>query len=419
MSTEQHVTRQPTLILKKSKQGCRECKARKVKCDEVKPVCANCRRRYVRIQACDWSTEAPLRHTRRDGGAPWRLSSGETVAADPSHRRSAQLVAHPTSVTSKDAWRSLELRLMHHYTSVVSRSMPDCNGAPARDMWERIIPQHAFDSEVVLNPLLTLSALHIHAHSPGNSDIAVALRRYLGRSLVNHRQALSDSGEGLPEQLWLSAVVLSNMYWLLAHQTQPNELYELPFQAWTILQGVSLLFVRKKVYLSRLGYNWFGDEISPQIIPDEELSEAARMQLRALEEDLMRLFNAFGLAALPESIRDTYVEARDYVLYYYRAFYSGATAKILRRFIGTMAVRCRPEYRKMLETHDPLAMALMGRMMILLRALDHAWWMNGEGDYEVLERDIRGIRDLMPANFGWTMDWPDRVLNGRISLTRA
>jgi hypothetical protein len=46
---------------------------------------------------------------------------------------------------------------MHHYTAVVSSSMPDGNGAPARTMRQKIIPQLAFDSELVLNPMLALS----------------------------------------------------------------------------------------------------------------------------------------------------------------------------------------------------------------------------------------------------------------------
>ncbi|KUJ17158.1 uncharacterized protein LY89DRAFT_72922 [Mollisia scopiformis] len=40
---------------KKSKQGCRTCKTRKVKCDEQRPVCGNCNIYYSsRIQKCDY-----------------------------------------------------------------------------------------------------------------------------------------------------------------------------------------------------------------------------------------------------------------------------------------------------------------------------------------------------------------------------
>jgi hypothetical protein len=63
-------------------------------------------------------------------------------------------------------------------------------------------------------------------------------------------------------------------------------------------------------------------------------------------------------------------------------------------------------------------MGLMARMFVLLCGLDHAWWINGGGDYEVLERDIRGIHELMPERLRWTMDWPYRVLNKELILRR-
>jgi hypothetical protein len=72
----------------------------------------------------------------------------------------------------------------------------------------------------------------------------------------------------------------------------------------------------------------------------------------------------------------------------------------------------------MLQRHDPLAMALMARMLVLLNELDHAWWANGQGEYEVMERDVRGIHKLMPVHLRRLMDWPCRVLYKEIILNR-
>lgn len=305
---------------------------------------------------------------------------------------------------------------MYHYTAVVSHAMPDCEGAPS-SAWQRIIPQLSFDSEVVLNPMLALSALHLHSHSPDDSNMAIALRRYVGRTLVNHRQSLLN-GEEFSEQLWLSAVLLTHIYWLLAHQPQPDEAYELPYHVYKMAEGIGILFKQKKKFLSRLGYEWVGNEIMHHMASTEELSIAAQAQLRGIEEDLAYLLDAFDVPAQPEDDRSIYIEARDYVLYHYRAFYFGAATKALQRFIISMTVRCQPGYRSMLERHDPLAMALMARLLVLLSGLNYAWWVNGVGDYEVMERDVRGIHELMPANFRWAMNWPCKVLDGEIILTR-
>ncbi|RYP67744.1 hypothetical protein DL771_007077 [Monosporascus sp. 5C6A] len=185
-----------------------------------------------------------------------------------------------------------------------------------------------------------------------------------------------------------------------------------------MIEGLNALFVQEREVLGRLGYVSFGYEAMPDIVLKGELSMTAEVQLRSIEEDIEYLLDAFDVPELPEDDKRIYMEAKNYVLYHYRAFYSGTAAKALRRFVGLMAVRCHPGYRNMLERHDPLAMALMARLLVLLKGLGYAWWMNGGGDYEVVERDVRGMRQLMPANLRWAMDWPCRVLDGEIVLSR-
>lgn len=293
--------------------------------------------------------------------------------------------------------------------------MPSCNGAPA-EAWQHTIPQLGFSSEIILNPMLALSALHLHAHSPDDVMVGVAMQRYFGRALAHHRHALSDTTQGSSvEQLWLSAVVLCHMCWLLEHQKpRHNAAYELPVQAFKLLEGVGILFAQKNVQ----SYGWQGDEGLPQVVPDEQLPMASRMQLYELEEDLECLFREFNVSAMPDADKNIYLEARDYVLYHYRAFYSGVDATTLQRFIAYMAVRCQAGYRDLLQSHDPLAMALMARMLVMLNEIDYAWWANGRGEYEVVEQDVRGICQLMPKNLRWTMDWPCRVLEREILLCR-
>lgn len=342
------------------------------------------------------------------------------MQAASNHSAAAQIPSlslHPSSIDNTSRWRSLELRLMYHYSSVVCFTMPGCNGA-SKEAWQRTIPQLSFGSELLLNPMLALSALHLHAHSHNDSDMAMALRRYLDRSLVKHRQALSNPIKGLSEQLWLSSFLLSHMYWLLAHQPQPDQAYEFPLQAMKMLEGARVIFKQNNVFLGQQGYGWLGDEAMPLVVPEDELSKAAQMQLRSLEDDLSELLDAFDVPTMTDDRKNVYIEAKDFVLYHYRAFFSGADTKTLQRFIGFMAVRCQPGYLNMLKQHDPLAMALMARMLVLLSALDHAWWIHGKGDYEAIDRDIRGICELMPSNLRWVMDWPRRVLDKDIILRR-
>jgi hypothetical protein len=181
-----------------------------------------------------------------------------------------------------------------------------------------------------------------------------------------------------------------------------------------MLRGINALFVQKNVQ----SYGSLGNEPPPNVLPNEYLSIAATAQLRAIEEDLSHLFDKFDVLGMSEEARKIYTEAKNYVLYHFRAFYSGADSKTLQRFVAYMAVRCPTGYHDMLQRHDPLAMALMARMVVLLSELDYAWWANGNGEYEVVGRDIRGICQLMPKSLLWTMDWPCMVLDKKVVLCR-
>jgi hypothetical protein len=243
----------------------------------------------------------------------------------------------------------------------------------------------------------------------------MALSRYLDRSFVYHREAVSRCNR-LSEELWLSAVIISHISWLLVRQPLPDQPYELPLQALKILRGIGGVFTRESVFLRQLGYNSFTYDTLPYTADINDLSLAAQENMKSIEEDFKDLFEGFDTSSLTAGDLDIYIEAKDYVLHQYRAFYSGESVGTLRRFVVTMVARIQPAYHGLLEKHDPLAMAIMARMMIILRVLGYAWWVNGQGEYEVVERDIHGILGLMPKHLRWAMDWPCRVLNGDIIL---
>ncbi|KAF7925899.1 hypothetical protein EAE99_005934 [Botrytis elliptica] len=402
------VLQQPGVpLLRKSHSGCRDCRVRKVKCDEIKPICSNCRRRYINISQCNWST----------GSQKSKKSAVQRFSTPIIPAPSSSLETYPNTLADTTSpWRSLELRLMYHYSTIVSNLMPACLGAPAR-AWQHTIPQLSFDSEIVLNPMLALSALHLHTYTPHDSLLSIALRRYLDRTLVNHRQALSE-GEELSEQLWLSAILLCHVYWLLSRQKQKDEEYEIPVQAIRMLEGVNVVFKQKRRLLDRLGYAPYKFESLPSVLSQDELSGIAKFQMRRIEEDVDHLVNAFSISTESETIQSVYLEAKESVLFHYRAFFSGTSAQILRRMVTVMPARYQLAFRILLEYHDPLAMALWVRVLVLLKGLDYTWWVNGGGEYEVVERDVRGVRGLMPEKFRWTMDWPCKVLDGEIVLER-
>lgn len=224
------------------------------------------------------------------------------------HLNPHTILATETSRRSK-----LELRLVHHYATAVSYDMPECVGTGPR-IWQQVIPQISFQFDLVLNPMLALSALHLHAYLPEDTIVAVAVRWYLDRALMECRQALSVANQ-VSEQLWLAAVLLAHLRWLLAHQKEPDMAYELPLQAYAMVQAVTTLFASGQPSLKQAGYDWFGNESLPHIPPDDELLLVAGAQLKSIHREPTHLLEGFDISSMPERDRSIYTYAKDYEIF--------------------------------------------------------------------------------------------------------
>ncbi|KAI8395896.1 hypothetical protein FOFC_21426 [Fusarium oxysporum] len=309
-------------MLTKSRSGCRECRFRKVKVPVTKfnP--------FVQIAVDDMSASSPA--------------------------------------------IGLRIHMANH-------RMSDCIGAGSSRMWQDIIPRLSFEHDLVLNPMLALSALHLHSTSPNDAEIEISVRWYLDRALSNHRQALSTE-KHVSEQLWLSAILLAHIHWLLVHQTCSDKTYELPLRGFDMFEGVTSLFFQGGVSLQQIGYDWVWNGTLPQVSFNDELLARAETSLRKIEHELLQLFEAFNVSTMDAKVKSIYLSAKDYILRCFRAFYSNTSAQSLRPCVGFMFLKCHAGYRELLERHDPLALAMMARSLVLLHKIDHVWWLNGVGD---------------------------------------
>jgi hypothetical protein len=76
-------------------------------------------------------------------------------------------------------------------------------------MWEIDIPQMAFSSEIVLNALLAISAIHMHTINPAEKALSRASRSYLDRAVKRHRLAMVEVDSETAEPLLVAAVLVS------------------------------------------------------------------------------------------------------------------------------------------------------------------------------------------------------------------
>lgn len=136
----------------KSRMGCRECKTRKVKCDEQRPICGGCskfkkRCSFLRTTPYLWDS-GPLNQQTKRG----KSTSVQKPRLDAGQGSSTHAKDNP-GYTSED------MRLLHHFTSCTSKTLSD--GAEAHQTWATRVVQLAFTHPFLLQGILALSALHL------------------------------------------------------------------------------------------------------------------------------------------------------------------------------------------------------------------------------------------------------------------
>ncbi|KAF2850379.1 hypothetical protein T440DRAFT_111735 [Plenodomus tracheiphilus IPT5] len=162
---------------KKSRTGCIQCKARRVKCDENRP-CGACTRYRV---GCSLLGHAAS--TRSDTTSqPSRAIRTASVSTEGTGSRSAHVNAQSTSPESwspyvphhmsppnaladgtTGQWME-DLELMHHYTAHAHLTMP--GSEHTKQIWGYAVPQEAFKFPFLMHCMLAFSANHLAHINP-------------------------------------------------------------------------------------------------------------------------------------------------------------------------------------------------------------------------------------------------------------
>ncbi|CAH0036656.1 unnamed protein product [Clonostachys rhizophaga] len=164
--------RHAKLFHRKTRTGCQRCRTRRVKCDEGKPICSNCKRldlvcEYAQVAAAP--RDAPERSLEKK-----KLLESESIESE--------------------SRRKVELELFYHYSTETGKSI--AIGESTRDIWGPIMCQAALRSDAVLNSICLLSALH-KSHKEMISwtkeaiDVEKCTSTYLHLALNAHHRDLS------------------------------------------------------------------------------------------------------------------------------------------------------------------------------------------------------------------------------------
>ncbi|KAK0451297.1 uncharacterized protein EV420DRAFT_1560133 [Desarmillaria tabescens] len=160
---------------RKTRNGCKTCKQRKVKCDEEFPICKNCTRRCIE---CVW-IDTPPYHSLVPATSPRTPSSSPETS--------------PSTITgTTGSFDLLTLELIHRYSTTTSHTL--ASDPVTSNVWTTIVPKLVFDprNQCLLYAVLAVSALHVYHTDPTADRYAVAASTYHWQAKMGLHKAETD-----------------------------------------------------------------------------------------------------------------------------------------------------------------------------------------------------------------------------------
>ncbi|KAL5344093.1 hypothetical protein BJX70DRAFT_7845 [Aspergillus crustosus] len=376
----------------KSRNGCDQCKKRRVKCDELGPPCSNCTSRELE---CVYSKLPISRSLPSTSASP---SSGNGQHTTPAVIESYQQ-------TSTVDWSTItelrRLELMHKFSTDTYQSL--CNSTSDFYIWQMVIPRLALRHDFLMKGILAVASLHMASSmdSSGAPTYINTALEFHNQTLTPFRHAIDDINPANCDAVFAHSVVTIIISIALPQLTTEKYgstgMTEKIVLAAELLQGVSSISRLCRPWLKLKLFTSGGDFWEHSNAPLDEDTEVALNNLAALTEEITDPGHRGVLKDTLEFLR--------------RCFARYIRMKDVASPLAWLAVVSK-EFFHALRCRQPMALLLLLYWGVFLHELHgQVWWAKNSGSALVLEL----LSELQPYESRWKdiFLWPRRKINAR------
>ncbi|KAE8317951.1 hypothetical protein BDV41DRAFT_561118 [Aspergillus transmontanensis] len=220
---------------RKSRNGCGNCKRRKIKCDEVHPACGQCTSHDIN---CDFTVQQTTPSETASTGStcstlvaraapsPYNsitfISSSKTdfklpkrryqrrpaTAGETANAKSALAEVLPTPSNSQLQLNTTDLALLHHYLSVTSITLADDD--EGLHLLQVALPQVGFRFQYILHLLLAFASYHMARSSSMDASHGRNLEgdRHYNTALTQVSSSIAGLNESTCQVVYGSSVLI-------------------------------------------------------------------------------------------------------------------------------------------------------------------------------------------------------------------
>ena len=303
--------------------------------------------------------------------------------------------------------RLLELRLLHHFLTVVEPTLSGQYDTEIRKAWTVRVPVMAIQHPFLLNAVLATAALHLavqlpqscdtsapqSGHTPDFSDVH---RTYLNLAVQQQSQAISQLCPDTADAICMATVLISHHGFLLGRHSSDEE-YSPPIQ-WLQLGTATPTVIQSSMPMlpqdAAIGFLIKGSDYASGLVSmHKHESLEPYTHLLNWSEHPEPEFN--------EDVRTAYEVILSFVSSINTAIKEQEPpATLSRRFLafGSLAPI---EYIDLLWKRRPRALIILAHLFAMTKVVGHIWWFCGAA-----EKNVYGIQKIIPRDWQWALEWP-------------
>ncbi|KAJ5779865.1 hypothetical protein N7457_007585 [Penicillium paradoxum] len=376
----------------KSRQGCDQCKRRRVKCDEQGPPCSNCISREL---PCTYLRAPPRLSDARASQPPVLLATVDSTTPRP--------LAIPRLAASVSARisRVRDLELMHQFSTETFKSL--CSSTAEYHVWQISIPRLALQYDFLMNGILAVGALHIAAtiEPPASLVYIDTALQYHNLTFAPYRAAVDSINplncEAALAQSIITTVVGIALPKVTAARGETLSMTENIVVVFELLQGV------KKIH--RIGESWMKLELFSR---RRNYWDTGSINLDDDTREALERLGMLNDKTLASSDPDQHQVNKDAIVYLRHFSMRAANCPDAANVLAWLAMIDK-EFVDNVRRRQPLALLILMHWGVLLGELDgQHWWARGSG--RVLVSEL--LNALYPEGVQWAkaVAWPQKKM---------
>jgi hypothetical protein len=375
---------------RKSRQGCRACKTRKVKCDEARPKCRNC---MLRREDCVYAptppgsvrspaTDATSMPTSVDASPDLPLIPFDDSILDfdfggPEEPGNWNLVVNEPlfSPVERDA---TDMKLLWFFTakgydafSVQAGRDPDVD-----NILKVKIPQHAFAQPFLMDCLLALSALEL-----GKTDPTIPAGRaiaYRARAFEGYRTAIEAARPDTFPALLACSLLLCCLSSQTFREPDSKELYIIDWMiVWRGIGLIVTIITPQSLYESGLAPLFYR--------PPIDLNTSSSN----IPNNLLFMVSSIPQTDIDYEDKEAYYETLKYLGSLYLELQNGWSPILALRII-TWFTFLPKRFIEVAQERRSRALVILAHYLCFIKFCESVWWLAG-----IANREIRGIRRFL------------------------